>query len=426
MAETTPLTNTALELTERAASAAWRGPDPYDGLLWDWPAPLVGGRRRRQAIVQLHVRAPVDIRRLYRRSHAVVPKALAVFGSTGLRIFALTGEQRARALAVEALQELLADRSAGAEVWGYHFDVQTRWSFYPAGTPGVVNTAFAVSALLEAERDLGRRDFGERARTAASWVCDRLWVPERSCFAYHVHSAANIHNANLLGAWLVWSALGNSGEAGDRVRASVQRTLADQRPDGSWPYGEGGGNVSWADSFHSGYVLTCLERLRTVDSAVDDAIARGARFYERFFGARGEARLWADRPYPEDAHSAGTGLTTLAVLQRRGLVDPQLVERVARRVLECGIRDGHAVFRRYRRGLRTFVHYPRWCDSHVALGLVDAATAMAGRDDPSPGPASARALGSEASAGPGSARAPGTEAGAHHLAGQEEQKPRVG
>ncbi len=402
MLETTLLTNVALGLTERAASAGWRGPDPYDGLLWDWPAPLVSGRRRRQTIVQLHVRAPVDIRRLYRRSHAVVPKALAIFGSTGLRTFALTGNERARDLAVDALETLAADRSAGADVWGYHFDVQTRWSFYPAGTPGVVNTAFAVSGLLEAERDLGRGDLGDRARAAAGWVCDRLWVPERSCFAYHVHSRANIHNANLLGAWLVWSALGDSGDAGERVRGSVERTIADQRPDGSWPYGEDGGNVSWADSFHSGYVLTCLERLRGVDPSVDDAIARGARFYQRFFGDRGEARLWPDRPYPEDAHSAGTGLTTLVVLQRRGLIDPHLVEQVARRVLTCGIRDGHAVFRRYRHGLRTFVRYPRWCDAHVALGLVDAATAMVGRDDPSPTPASGRA--------------PQSEAGAKHLA----------
>lgn len=412
MLETTQLTNPALGLTDRAASAGWRGSDPYDGLLWDWPAPLVAGRRRRQAIVQLHVRAPADVRRLYRRSHAVIPKALALFGSTGLRLFALTGEERAREQAIDALEKLSADRSAGTEVWGYPFDVQTRWSFYPAGTPGVVNTAFAVSALLEAERDLARRDLGERARTAAGWVCDRLWVPERSCFAYHVHSRANIHNANLLGAWLVWSALGDSGEAGDRVRRSVQRTIADQRPDGSWPYGEGGGNVGWADSFHSGYVLTCLERLRGVDPAVDDAIARGARFYERFFGDHGEARLWADRPFPEDAHSAGTGLTALAVLQRRGLVDPQLLERVARRVLDFGIRDGHAVFRRYRLGLRTFVHYPRWCDAHVALGLVDAATALAGRDDPSPDPTSDGA--------------PGRAASAHHLARQQHEEPRVG
>jgi hypothetical protein len=50
---------------------------------------------------------------------------------------------------------------------------------------------------------------------------------------------------------------------------------------GSWPYGEGA-SLSWSDSFHSGYVLTCLERLRHVTPWVDDAEARGAAYYRGF------------------------------------------------------------------------------------------------------------------------------------------------
>jgi hypothetical protein len=69
---------------------------------------------------------------------------------------------------------------------------------------------------------------------------------------------------------------------------------------------------------------------------------------------------------------------------RRGLIEPEFVNRVGDRLLDAGIRDGHAVFRRYRWGLRTFVHYLRWCDAHVALGLADAADALAGRPDPTP------------------------------------------
>jgi|SRR5579884_3442804 len=371
-------------LTERAAAVDWRGPDAYDGLWWHWPAPLVGGRLRRQAIMQLHVRSPVDIRRLYRHSHPLVPKALGLFGSTGLRIHRLTGDERARDLAINALEVLDADRQAGGFAWGYHWDMQTRWSFYPAGSPSIVHTAFAVSGLLEAERDAGRSDLGERARRAARWVLDTLWIEPEGFFAYHPHSRANIHNANLLGAWLVWAALGE--EARVQALRAAERTIADQRPDGSWPYGESGGNVGWADSFHSGYVIACLDRLSGLDPRIPEAVEHGARFYRRFFGAAGEAQLWADRRYPEDAHSAGTGLTTLAVLLRRGLVEQELLETVARRVLDFGIRGGHTVFRRYRWGLRTFVHYLRWCDAHVALGLADAATALAGHADPAPRP----------------------------------------
>jgi hypothetical protein len=384
MPQVQQLIDAALQLTQDAADSGWRGPDAYDGLWWDWPAPLVGGRRRRQAVMQLHVRAPVDIRKLYRRSHPLVPKGLALFGSTGLRIHALTGEERPRRLGLEALDVLDRDRQAGPHAWGYHWDMQTRWSFYPAGSPSVVHTAFAVSALLESERDAGRRDLGERARDAARWVLDTLWVEPEGFFAYHPHSRANIHNANMLGAWMVWAALGDQDQVEERVSRAIGRTLDDQRPDGSWPYGEGADNVSWADSFHSGYVLHCLVRLRGLHPGIDSGLERGARFFERFFGPRGQAQLYAHRRYPEDAHSAGTGLTTLAVLGRVNLVSPDLLNRVADRLLHDGLRGGHAVFRRYPLGLRSYVHYQRWCDAHVALGLADAAVLMSGSSDPAP------------------------------------------
>ena len=162
----------------------------------------------------------------------------------------------------------------------------------------------------------------------------------------------------------------------------MQRTLDAQRPDGSWPYGEGR-NLAWADSFHTGYVLLCLDRLRAVDGRIGEAVQRGAAHYSGFFDAAGRAQLWADKPFPEDAHSAGTGLSTLAALVRRGLVERDLLERVARRVLDHGLRDGRAVHRRYRWGATT-VRYVRWCDAHVALGLVDAAAALRGVDDLAP------------------------------------------
>lgn len=376
----------ALGLIRNAADDQWRSADPYDGLWWDWPRIVVSGRRRRQVVTQLHARSPVDIRRLHRRPYAIVPKGLALFGSAGLRISALRGDRLARQLALEALDVLAADKRAGPYAWGYHWDVQTRWSFYPAGSPSVVNIAFAVSALLEAERDAGRGDLGDRARAAARWTLDNLWIEPDGFFAYHPHSRANIHNANLLGAWLAWAALGDEPDVRERVSRAVERTLADQRLDGSWPYGERDENLRWADSFHSGYVLICLDRLRVLDPRIEDAVARGARFYERFFGSSGEARLWADRPYPEDGHSAGTALSTLAVLRRRGHVDVNLLEQVTRRLLERGISNGHVTFRRYRLGLRSSVRYGRWCDGHTALGLADAATEISGRGDPAPAP----------------------------------------
>jgi hypothetical protein len=358
-------------LVASAARAEFRGPDPFDALFWRWPAPLVGGRRRRQALIQLHARSPVDLRRVYRRQHPQIAKALGVFGSVGIRAHRLAGDARPRELGERALALLDADRTAGPRAWGYPWDMQTRWSFYPAGTPNVVATAFAAGALLEAGDE-----HAARARDAAQWALEELWIEPDGYFGYHPGRPVNIHNASLLGAWLVHIA---GADAGEHVQRAIERTLDAQRADGSWPYGEGA-NLGWTDSFHTGYVLICLDRMRDVDPRIEESVARGAAHYERFFDAAGRALLWDTKPYPEDAHSAGTGLTTLALMHRRGLVDGDLVERVAQRVLEVGLRRGHAVHRRYRVG-RTTVRYLRWCDAHVALGLVDAAAALSGAED---------------------------------------------
>jgi len=369
---------TAVALIEGAAAAGWRGADPYDGLWVRWPRIMTGGALRRMVILQLHARSPVDIRRIYRRRHPLLAKGAALFALAGLRVHRHTGRPRPLELALDALQTLAADTSAGPAAWGYPFETQLRWGRYPAFEPSIVPTAFAIEALLEGERVAGRADLGERARAAARRLVGEHWTGDGH-FAYHGRSRANIHNASLLGARAVWHALGE--EAAAEVRAAVRRALGAQREDGSWPYGEGA-SLGWSDSFHTGYVLLCLDALRGLDPEVDEAVVRGAVFYRRFFGQRGESRLWADRAHPEDGHSAGTGLSALAALHRRGLVEREFLDLVCGRVLTHGIRGGHAVHRRYRGGVRSSVRYLRWCDGHVALGLADAAIALERRTEP--------------------------------------------
>jgi hypothetical protein len=357
-------------LLRQAATQDWRGPDPYDGLYFGWPDWLAGGRRRRQAIVQAHARAPVDLRRLYRRAHPQIAKALGVFGSVGMRL-GQAGDANATRLGLRALELLDADHAAGAVAWGYPFDVQTRWSFYAAGSANVVVTSFAVNGLLEGATAADQPHLRARAAAAARWVLEDLWVERGGFFAYHPTATVNIHNANLLGALCVHLGAGDDPLARDRTSKAMERTLDAQEADGGFPYGDGAA-LKWRDSFHTGFVLRCLMELESVDPAATDAVRRGAEAYLRFFDSDGRASLWADREYPEDAHSAGTGLSTLAMLCRRDLVDREVLTRVARRTLTAGLRNRHAVARRYRWGATT-TRYLRWCDAHVAMGLADAA-----------------------------------------------------
>ena len=362
----------ALRLLRAAGEAEFRGADPYDALWWPhWPRALVAGRRRRTALVQLHARSPVDIRRLYRRQHSLIPKTLAVFGSAALR---LSGQDElaaeARRIGTQALELLAADQTNGLHGWSYPWDVQTRWSFYAAGTPNIVSTAYGSRALAAVAGPWQRPAWEERARGAARWVRDDLLQPA-GYFAYHPRSTVLVHNANLLGAELVHSQLG----ADHIVSRAVELTLQDQRSDGSWPYGTG---IDFADSFHTGYVLECLSRVRGLDSAIDDALRRGTAYWlDHFFLADGTATLWPDRRWPEDAHATGTALTTLSELVTAGFADTERLADVTRYALERMLVGDHAVPRRYRIG-RARVAYIRWCDAHMALGLANGGATLAG------------------------------------------------
>lgn len=352
----------ATRLCVSARDAGWSGADPYDALGWGgWPRTITRRRRGRQLLIQLHARSPVDFRPLYRHEYPVISKTLAVFGAAAVRLHRPD-------LARDALDRLAADDSTGTPAWGYPFPVQTRWSFYDADTPNAIATAFGALALDEGAVSLGEPAWTDRATRAAEWALETLWRNDDGWFAYHPSSGALIHNANLLVARLVWRVLRSDASARACVVRAVDRTLAAARGDGSFPYGEQPG-LEWEDSFHTGYVLESLADMIEVDPAIEPLLRRGADTYlRRFFGPDGEAYLWPDRPYPQDGHSAGTALTTLAALAGHGLVEPARIDPVARRTATHVVRGDHAVHRRHRLGV-TRVRYVRWCDAHVALGL---------------------------------------------------------
>jgi hypothetical protein len=350
-----------------AAASGWSGPDIYDALGANWPRFLVAGKRRRQALIQLHARLPVDIRPLSRRSHRPIAKALALFALADLRLVRL-GVAEAAPRSTDALERIDADRSAGPAAWGYPWDMQTRWSFYAKDSPNVVATAFAIAALAEGGH-------AHRVQAAARWVQDALYVEDLGVYGYHPGSRAVIHNATLLGARAAWVARDSDPRVRPAVGRAVARTLAAQRPDGSFPYGEGPG-LEWVDSFHTAYVLECLTDLDEVDSSIRSAVERGADYWTRhFFDESGRALLRPNRPFPEDAHSAGSALTALVRLRAAGIDTSDLIERIAQRTADTMVRGSYAIHRRYRWG-PTRVRYVRWAGGHVALGLANAALAL--------------------------------------------------
>lgn len=354
-----------------ATLAAVIGGDPYDALRSPLARMLGRTRRLRQLLIQSRKRLPLP-------GSAFGLQSFAMAKSVACRLIAES--RRAGAgedgRDVEAWVETLsrAENLArlGDGAWGYEFDVQTRWSYYPAGSPNIIATYFAARAYLQAWAATGQREPIERAEESGAFmVRDLLRTGERTSFAYNFGSDRLVHNANLLGAGLV-AAMGRLLERAEWLavaREAAEASLEAQRDDGSWPYGEGG-DLGWADNFHTAYVLDglLLLWLATRDAAVRAALERGVEFWTtRFFGPNGEPRYFPDQPRPYDIHSAATAVDVGSRLAAWDFADEALPLRVAEWTRAHLVApNGRTYFQAHRlwTDKRTF---PRWGDAHWAL-----------------------------------------------------------
>jgi hypothetical protein len=206
-------------------------------------------------------------------------------------------------------------------------------------------------------------------------------------FAYTPDSSVLIHNANLLVAALA-ARLATDGELEAPLRQSLRRAaaasvgtaLASQRPDGSWPYGEGV-RLGWVDGYHTAYSLLALDDVTTLlEEPGRPALAQGARFYfDRLFDGAVPRFLAGRKAGPSDVNNVATGLRAAVWGCSRGYIAPDFPTQVFEVLRE----DFWSPARRYVRasanGLRptAWLDYPRW----GAAPALDALTALAASDD---------------------------------------------
>jgi hypothetical protein len=146
-----------------------------------------------------------------------------------------------------------------------------------------------------------------------------------------------------------------------------------QHEDGSWAYGAEG-YQSWADNFHTAFVLSSLSRISTTcgqaKEEFEPALRRGYEFWrERFFLADGWPRYYPDRLFPADAHSAGAAIIALVDLQwlDPGAID--LAEKIAQWTIH-NLRSPSGFFYYQRRRCYTVrIPYLRWSEGWMAYGL---------------------------------------------------------
>ncbi len=355
----------------------WRevvtGRDPYDALRSQRiPAWLTRNARMRQVVVQVRRRCPVELGPILGIEPFLMAKSVACI----MMAVARNGPSERRDDDLRALVDLLyeAEGCLGDGRWGYEFDVQTRWAFYPKGSPNLIVTAFAARALAEAGAALGDPGLLDAATDAGRWIAENLVDRSGPPFTRYVPDSSRlVHNANLLGAGCIAlaGALSADKRMAELATSLCTASLKAQRDDGGWPYGDGHG-LEWEDSFHTAYVLDGLLTvwLATGDSGALNALERGSGHWsDSFFGSRGEPWYGPERHYPYDIHSAATALDVGSRLARHGLFAPELVERVARWAQEHLIdaKTGHTYARRGR-FIRDRRHFARWGDAHYAMG----------------------------------------------------------
>ena len=160
--------------------------------------------------------------------------------------------------------------------------------------------------------------------------------------------------------------------------AGVRWSLACQRNDGSWPYGERV-DLMWVDGFHTGYVLEALQTCQRagVDEDIAPAWERGIDYYDRVLFTSDDApKYYSNSLYPIDASCVAQAIQTFAMAST---IEPTRVRRswatFGWALQHLRRRDGLFMFQRRRYWANRIPHM-RWAQATMLLAmthLLDAA-----------------------------------------------------
>ena len=359
------------------------GYDPFDGLnsrLFQ-ASPFRNSRAARLLWTQLFKRSPINFRSLARVPPERNAKGIALFALASLARYRTLKTKEAEIDARQLLDDLMGMSLPGFKgaAWGYNFDWQGRAFFAPRGTPTLVPTAFAARALVEASESLDEKEYRQFARSICDFILNDLnrsdETTDEVCFSYSPLDQTRVFNASLLAGETLATVGKLANEPGlcEWAKRAARYVVRRQREDGSWAYGVDD-YQSWADNFHTAFILTSLSRImESCESARDEftpALTRGYKFWrERFFMSNGWPKYFPDLSYPADAHSAGAALVALVELRGRVPGALEVADQIAEWT-ENTLRSAEGFFYYQRRRWYTVrIPYMRWSEAWMAYGL---------------------------------------------------------
>ena len=399
---------TALEsLDSWVESQRFRGWDPHDAL----NSPLLRAltlKNRFAAIfwMQLLKRCPLNLRHILGISQGYNPKGMGLFLASYARKYAVTRDAQQRDFLIFFIRWLLENAASGFSgmSWGYNFPWPNRSFFAPEGTPTIVNTAFIGLGFMDLHllmlQDLdwgsvvghlragtGAKEYSKVAsplavsRSACDFILRDLNVLSQTegelCFSYTPLDRRAVHNANMLGAWLLASVFGETDEQRLRTSAlaSARFTARRQLSDGSWPYGEAS-NDRWVDNFHTGFVLMALKRVGecTRTDEFRESVLRGYEFWkDRMFLADGCPKYYPDRIFPIDVHSVAQAILTFLEFRHEDSEAMDRAIQVAQWSL-ANLQDSEGYFYyQIRRAYSIRIPYMRWAQAWMQRALTELA-----------------------------------------------------
>jgi hypothetical protein len=371
----------ARRLERWGTERSWHGSDPYEGLrATRFVGPLRRSALGRRLITHAVKRSPINLRPLLGiapgRNAASVSWVVSTYARNR---FLPTAEAEHRLR--EALGLLREMRAPGFEepCWGYHFDYQSRVLFRARDEPNTIASAYAGLALLDAYEATRDRSLLEEAAGVGRFFLrcvPQTPAGEGAYFGYAVDERTPIHNANMhvcaLLARLCAHGADDHGRFRDAAAAALRYTLARQRADGSWAYGERS-DLDWVDGFHTGYVLDALRVCADAGlhtEAAGSAWSRGLAFYrDQLIQANGAPKYYSNAVYPLDTQCAAQAIQTFSIAARHDSSCAADAHRVyAFAISHMRRRDGLFVFQRRRLWANRAPHV-RWVVAPMLLAL---------------------------------------------------------
>jgi hypothetical protein len=395
----------ALDRLERWIEAEeFKGWDPHDALnspFFRW----AGGQRLIGiALLQLLRRSPVNLRPLLGIRKGYNPKAMGLFLATYAQKYETNGQEGYLERTRYFFNWLVRNASPGyaGPCWGYNFGWPNRAFLAPAGTPTIVNTAFIGLAFLcagsvqgcwagapeVADERMPSAEQGKepwlsvRGSVVARGACDFILrdlhtlrpSADELCFSYTPLDQRFVHNANMLGAWLLAAVYTRTRESAlaEAAIAAARFTARRQRADGSWVYGISRRD-GWVDNFHTGYVLVALNRVGAClkTGEFDSVVRAGYEFWKTHMFESGDIpKYHPDRTYPIDIHSVAQAILTFLEFEP---LDPEAGGRAARVALWAiqNMRDPKGFFQyQLHRSFRIGIPYMRWSQAWMQQALI--------------------------------------------------------